>query len=405
MDTELLYYKNPELMETDAKIISVSGSETAPLVALDRTVFFPGGGGQPADRGTLAGVEVSGFAEDAGDVVAKGGQIHHKLAAPLPAGTGPGSMVRICIDPVWRRDYSERHTAQHLLSSTMLRLFNAPTRSVHHGPEFSTIDFDIPALLPEDALFCEREVNRIISDKFSVIIHLCPPEDINAFNLRRIPPKNGGVVRVVEIDGIDFTPCCGLHAPDTAYIRLLKIIGIEKYKGLTRVSFTAGETAIGNYEKVFREAQSSAANLGVAIDGISAESARLLAKNRELEADRLAVLRGWARREAALAIEKAGNEAEPVSAVSASDEPEFAELVAKEIAEKGRIGMCSDPLCHTVHVAASDAKAQLGIHLGPIGRECEGKGGGGPVLFRISFKKKENMDAFIEKAVFELSKL
>lgn len=399
MNTERLYYSQGGLAETSARIVSIEGGAASPSLALDRTIFFPGGGGQPADRGLVAGVEVAALSEREGLVL-------HRLSGPLPQGLAAGAEVRIAIDGRWRREYVERHTGQHLLSATFLRLLGAATKSVHHGPEFSTIDFDCPEVAAGDVEACEGEANRIIADDYRVITHLCPPEDLDSFDLRRVPPRDKGVVRVVEIDGIDFTPCCGVHAPSSSYLRLLKIIGAERSKGLLRIAFLVGGRAVDNYDKLFDAASGAAKALGVAIGGISDESERLLARCAGLERGKAGLIKEWARREAELAIAEAkGKGASFALVISSSGEKCLAEAAAKAVAEGGMIGLAASEADLTAHAAAPSVEARLGALLGPLARESGGKGGGGPTLFRASFENTRYLGEFIEKASLALSKL
>lgn len=399
MATQRLYYEKGALSETTARIVAVSGEPGHPVVALDRTIFFPGGGGQPGDLGCLAGIAVSGVTE-------RDGLVLHELSSPLPEGLAVGSEIRIAIDAERRREYAERHTGQHLVSAVFLRIAGAATRSVHHGPDFSTIDFASPAFDGETLSACEDEVNRIIAEDCRVITHLCPPERLDSFSLRRVPPVGKETIRVVEIDGYDYTPCCGVHAPSTAYLRLAKIIAAERYKGLTRVAFVVGGRAIINYKQMFGKAAAAAKALGVSMEGIDEEASRLLARCKELEAGRAALLREWSGREAELAIGAAPSGAGGfVFARRRFSESSLAELTARAIASRGSVGMVASEGDLTVHAAAPDPSSALGALLTPLARECGGRGGGGPTLFRVSFAAKEKFDVFIQKASIILSKL
>ena len=103
---------------------------------------------------------------------------------------------------------------------------------------------DSPVLSEETLLAAEDAVMDAIEENHSVIIHLCPPEDISRFPLRKAPPKGEDAIRVVEIEGNDFSPCCGTHCASTGQIGMLRILGAEKYKGLTRVGFIAGRRCL-----------------------------------------------------------------------------------------------------------------------------------------------------------------
>jgi alanyl-tRNA synthetase len=111
---------------------------------------------------------------------------------------------------------------------------------MHLGEDINTIDVDTPRFDSESLTGAEDAVMDTIEADVPVIIHFCPPENIADFPLRKIPPQGEEVIRVVEIQGNDFSPCCGTHLKSTGRIGMLRVLGAEKYKGMTRVSFIAG---------------------------------------------------------------------------------------------------------------------------------------------------------------------
>src|SRR5438045_8871384 len=137
--TERLYLNDPYLTRFSARVVSVSDLEGRPAAILDRTAFYPEGGGQPADRGTLGGAQVVDVQESGGDVV-------HLLDRPL----APGSEVEGRVDWVRRLDHIQQHHGQHLLSAAFERVHGAPTRSFHLGERTCTIDLDISISKLED---------------------------------------------------------------------------------------------------------------------------------------------------------------------------------------------------------------------------------------------------------------
>ena len=133
--TERLYLDDPWLLEFDARLLAEAAHGGRPAAVLDRTAFYPEGGGQPADRGTLAGVPVV-------DVQEVEGRVLHVLAAPLPAGAGT---LAGRVDAARRRDHGQQHHGQHLLSAAFEAARGARTVSFHLGEELCTIDLDAPA--------------------------------------------------------------------------------------------------------------------------------------------------------------------------------------------------------------------------------------------------------------------
>jgi alanyl-tRNA synthetase len=255
MQTEKLYYNTPLIGSLKVEITEIIPYGESPpakagggacAVVLDRTIFYPEGGGQNADRGTINGIALL-------DVQEKGGRILHILPADGGLVPGPAELV---LDTRRRRDLTVQHTAQHLLSGTLLRLSGNPTLSMHLGDETCTIDID-SLDIPETLLLeAEDAAALVIEEDHPVIIHLCPPEDIASFPLRKVPPQGEEIIRVVEIEGNDFSPCCGTHLKSAGRIGILRVLGAEKYKGMTRVSFIAGR-------RVFEDSRALRQNAGI----------------------------------------------------------------------------------------------------------------------------------------------
>jgi alanyl-tRNA synthetase len=285
MATQRLYYDKPEALDVDALVLSVSPvdfEETATRVVLDRTPFYPEGGGQPWDLGTIAGMPVSSVVEIEGEPV------HFLAGSPAslePSGLVPGARVRCRVDASRRRDHSEQHTAQHLLSATVLRILGAPTRSFHLGDRYSSIDVDIPAMDRTDVDAVEAAVLEVIQEDYPVTTHLCPPEDPDSFPLRRKPPADAEVLRILEIDGLDYTPCAGTHLRSTGAIHTLRILKAEKYKGMTRIYFLAGGRAQADYAKLAASVRDASSAAGCAEDDVALAMARHIDRAARLEAE------------------------------------------------------------------------------------------------------------------------
>lgn len=395
MKTEALYYSKPGLFETQAYILSIEGDAGSPVIELDKSLFFPEGGGQSCDLGRIGGVELS-------SVRLENGHVKHNLSGPLPEGTDLGSELRLELDVARRRDNSEQHTGQHLISATLLRLFGEATKSVHVGAGLSTIDLDGPFLEGEGLLEAEAEVNKAIVEDYPVITHLCPPEDIATFPLRRLPPQGEEVIRVVEIDGLDFTPCCGTHLSSTGALRLVLLLGAEKYKGMTRLSFVAGERAVRYAARAKQDLREAARILGVGTDSLVAEARSALERLKSTEWDLKSTVRALAAAEAEAAL----TEAQPSGPVVLSYQDRKAELIldsAKALAGRGRVGLVASFSDLTACALAPDSSSHLGARLRPVSDSLGGKGGGSDAFFRATFPSADALNAFILAARAELS--
>lgn len=226
--TERLYYRDGDLLEFDAAVVAHAGDATR--VVLDRTAFYPTSGGQPHDLGTLGDARVI-------DVVDADTQVIHVLDRPLAVGAVHGR-----VEAARRRDHMEQHTAQHLLSALAHDRFGWPTESVHFGADHSTIEFGVADVSAERLNELEHPANREIAAARSVFVTFEDAMTAAANGLRK-PSERGGEIRVITIDGIDRSACGGTHVASTAAIGVVVLLGLEKVRHHTRVSFVAGGRA------------------------------------------------------------------------------------------------------------------------------------------------------------------
>ena len=412
--TEKLFYDSPDLFEADARVLSVEGKAEAPVLVLDRTIFYPEGGGQPCDLGTIGRIAGEQGEAPAAVPVASasdrrgpdgGTQVLHAMAGPVAAAIGDS--VRLSVERARRIDYSQQHSAEHILGSIALRLLGACVVSVRFGPERSTIDFDLPSISEEEAAAIEAEADSAIAANRAIRTRLCPPEDASSFPLRRPPPEGEEVLRIVEIEGLDFSPCCGLHLRSTLALRAIRILGTEKYKGMTRLYFVAGGRATADYRALSRIAHDCARALGTSEASLAEAAAREAGRRRELEYALVAMERERAAGEAAAAPEAALAEVEgnPPVALRRYADRSAASLMAgaKAFAEAGMIALFASLPELTVQALAPSAEAKLGERLKAPLAQAGGKGGGGPATFRAVFKDGASLDSFIEKALSSLA--
>ncbi len=230
-----LYCESPYLEEWQAEIEGVVEKGGKYHVLLSRTAFYPGGGGQPSDRGTIDGIEVE-------DVYEEGGRVYHVLGKPPGAGT-----VACRLDFSRRLDLMQQHTGQHLLSAVLYRLYGCKTSSLHMGEDELSIDVGLSEMPPEILSDVEDMANDYIYRDLPVVIHSVTAEEAGRIELRKEPPKEGEV-RIVEIASIDRTPCCGTHVRRTGEIGIIKIVKAERRGNETRVHFKCGRRALKDYQ-------------------------------------------------------------------------------------------------------------------------------------------------------------
>ena len=238
--TEKYYEKDPYRTECAAHITAAQPLEGGGgRLALDGTVFYPEGGGQPADRGALT-LE-SGETLTVSDVHEQDGVIWHTVDA-LPEAARPGAAVTARIDWAWRFDKMQQHTGEHILSGTLHRLFGAENVGFHIGAEAVRMDTSVP-LTADQLRQAELEANQVIWQDVPVRVLYPTPEELARMTYRS-KKEIAGQVRIVEIPGADTCACCGTHTATAGQVGLIKIIAAENYKGGVRLSVLCGQRAL-----------------------------------------------------------------------------------------------------------------------------------------------------------------
>jgi alanyl-tRNA synthetase len=231
--TERLYLKDSYATSFKASLLSCEKDENGRIVAvLDRTCFYPESGGQPSDRGTIAGVGVIDVWED------DSGAVYHQLDGSLEPGE-----VECRIDWDRRFDHMQQHTGQHVLSRSFIDVCGKETVSFHLGEDICTIDLDGKAASDEDIEKAEALANSILWENRGVLVRTGPPGDMPDSSLRKSLPEGVDEVRLVEIDGFDTVGCCGTHVRRAGELGIVKVLKREKAKGADRIFFVVGKRA------------------------------------------------------------------------------------------------------------------------------------------------------------------
>lgn len=228
MITEKLFESKPYLKEFDANVCSCTAEKNAWAVVLDRSAFYPEGGGQPCDLGVLGGARVL-------DVHQKDGVIVHTVDAPL-SGTVHG-----CIDWDRRFDLMQQHSGEHLISGTVHRLFGYENVGFHMGADLITIDFS-GMLRMEDLVRVEAIVNAAIWQNLETQVRYYEAESVCPEDYRSKKAISGRL-RLVEFPGVDLCACCGTHVARTGEIGLVKLLSVVKFHQGVRVELVCGKRA------------------------------------------------------------------------------------------------------------------------------------------------------------------
>lgn len=246
--TEKLYYKDGYMKEFTAEVISCEREKKGYRVVLDRTAFFPEGGGQFGDIGWIDDVRVL-------DTQEKEGIISHMTEAPFEVG----AHVTGKLDFAERFSRMQQHTGEHILSGIVHRLHGYDNVGFHLGAEVTTLDFN-GELDEEQVREVEVLANQAVFDNIQVNILYPSKEELQTLEYRS-KIEIEGQVRIVDIPGIDRCACCAPHLSRTGEIGLIKILACDKHRGGCRMTMVSGMRALEDY----RLKQKSVTEVSVAL--------------------------------------------------------------------------------------------------------------------------------------------
>lgn len=271
-----LYNQDSALLDFTATVTGCAEKKGQYVVTLDRTAFFPEGGGQGADHGTLGDAQVI-------DCHEAGGEVEHLVDRPLT----PGAQVEGHVDAVRRLDMMQQHSGEHIFSGLVCRLFGYDNVGFHIGSEAVTMDFSGP-LTQADIDRVEALANEVVWRNVPVETLLLTPEEREAMHYRSKKALTGEV-RIVNIPGADTCACCGTHVKQTGSIGQIKVLGFAKYKSGVRVSILCGRRALAEENALLHQVKESGAALSCkqhevaeAVQHLLAERDRLRFENEQL---------------------------------------------------------------------------------------------------------------------------
>lgn len=231
MDTVKLYYENAYTQDFTAVVQSCEAVKNGFAVTLDRTAFYPEGGGQPADHGTLGEARVL-------DVHEKDGIVTHLSDRALSVG----AEVSGHIDWARRFDHMQQHSGEHIISGLLCSTFHCDNVGFHMGADVVTIDYNAP-ITWEQALEVERRANAYIWADHPIRIWYPSAEELAALPYRS-KKELTGAVRITEFPGADRCACCGTHVTSSAQVGLLKLLSCQKFRDGVRLELLCGQRAL-----------------------------------------------------------------------------------------------------------------------------------------------------------------
>lgn len=375
MQTRKLYYEDSHLAAFSARVLSCIPTEKDYEVVLDATAFYPGGGGQAADTGTLGGVRVL-------DIRERGETVVHLCEQPLE----PGQTVEGRIDWERRFDRMQQHSGEHIVSGIIHRRFGYHNTGFHMGADVVTIDFD--GVIPEEALAeIEAEANGAVWANLPLRIWYPSPEE-----LPKVPYRTKKAlpwpVRIVEVPGFDTCACCGTHVSATGEIGVIKLFSAVNFRGGTRMEMACGGQAM----KILNETYAQNKLVSQAFSAKLFETGAAAQRMNELLANVKFQLTGLQRKlfaQAAKGYENAGNVLHFEENLDGTGLRELADVIAKVCGGWAAVFSGSEGDGYGFCLAAREGD------LRPLCKDMtaalHGRGGGKPAFQqgRVQAKKEE----------------
>jgi alanyl-tRNA synthetase len=395
--TERLYYSDSHLIEFEARVVDVTERVSGwTAIVLNRTAFYPTGGGQPSDTGTLDGMRVVECIDD-GD---RG--VLHVVQGVTPARD---AIVRGRVDWARRLDHMQQHTGQHILSQAFVTLFNAPTRGFRVLDTSCEIDVEMLEPTTEKIERAVELANNVIWEDRAITVRNVTPSEAAELSLRKEPSREGEL-RLIEIEGFDLTPCGGTHAHHTGEVGMIVVRSWERAKGLTRIDFAAGTRALADYRKANRSAREVATLFSSGRDDIPQLAAQALEESKEVHR-RIRVLEELAAEvEASRLLETAQVVADGTHLVSRifdtrDAEPQMRDAESlKKLAQAlmahprmiALLASCDKDTARLVFARSADAPGDMNALMREACAMLDGRGGGRPDLAQGGGKHVDKLD-------------
>jgi alanyl-tRNA synthetase len=390
--SEALFYSDSDLTEWDAKVVRLEWNEERRLwaVELDRTAFYPEGGGQPSDRGWIGDLPVRDVRKREGRIIQ---YLMEKPDRPV---------VRCRLDWEFRYDYMQQHTGQHIISGALYRTGGYPTVSVHQGQDHTTVEIDSPDLPESHLVEAENVANEIIRRNLPVEAHLHSDAEVESLGLRREPAVSGKI-RVVRIGEFDAVACGGVHLKRTGEVGLVHCIRTERIRGRVRTVWKIGNRAIQDYRKKTAVVNSLGTMFSAQITDLVKKAGKQMDSVSEIQR-RLGNLEKRLARETALRLRIEANShgssgcPQVVTAVFRDDDTGFLRAVIDELTrEPGVVGAVisvSGRTLNWVLGTSADLEFPFDRHRDSFLAALAGKGGGRSPVWQGSGTADDQGGAF-----------
>jgi alanyl-tRNA synthetase len=395
--TERLYYNDSHLVEFEARVLESTGRVSGwSAIKLDRTAFYPTGGGQPSDTGTINGARVVECIDEESE-----GITHVIHGATFEVGQN----VKGVIDWEKRFDHLQQHTGQHILSQSFVKLFNAETHSFRMMENISEIDVALDD--PTDARI-ERAIelaNKIIWENHPIVIRNVTENEAASLPLRKESSRHGEL-RLIEIEGFDLTPCGGTHAKQTGEVGIIVVRSWSRAKGMTRIEFAAGHRALHDYNKANQTARDVALQFSIGRDEAPAAVTRIIEEHKN-SIRRLRTLEELAIKVEAEELKQQAtileDETKIISKHFEGRDAESLKRIAHTLIEAPKtvvfLSSQEDETVRLVFARSSDSKGDMNLLMKEACAALDGRGGGKPDMAQGGGKNVEKISEVLASAI------
>jgi alanyl-tRNA synthetase len=385
-ETKKLYFDDPYQVEFNSKVLKKISRHDKPAVILEQTCFYPESGGQPADKGSINGIEVT-------DVIEEDGNIIHLLDRKVESDVIQGKL-----DWEIRFDHMQQHAGQHVLSQSFYELTRGETLSFHMGEENSTVEIDVHKISEREVAEVEKLANSIVFQNKEIKSYFVSEDQIVDVPLRGLPKKSGRI-RVVEVSGFDYTACGGTHPQRTGEIGMIKILKLERIRNNIKFEFLCGKRALRDYIAKNIILNQVAVKFSVNHQELPLAAEKLFSDFQTLKKTNKKTQRRISRIEAREIIQEAKDHF--IHNIFTDKTTEELRFLALNIIETPGLvvflGLKKVKKVHVVLARSNDFDIDMRELVPIVAEQIKGKGGGRPVFVEIAGNDPKNLEAAVDE--------
>jgi alanyl-tRNA synthetase len=386
-ETKKLYFDDPYQIEFNSKVLRKFSHKNQPALILEQTCFYPESGGQPSDKGSINGIEVTGVIEEDGNII-------HILDREVKSDEIHGK-----VDWETRFDHMQQHAGQHVLSQSFYELTRGETLSFHMGYESSSVEIDVHKISEQEVAEVEKLANSIVIQNKEIKSYFVSEDQIVDVPLRGLPKKTGRI-RVIEVSGFDYTACGGTHPKRTGEIGMIKILKQERIRNNIRFEFLCGKRALRDYIAKNKILNQVAVKFSVNEQELPLAAEKLFSDFQTLKKTNKKIQRRISRIEAQAIIQEARDNF--IHHIITDKTPEELRFLALNIIETPGLvvllGLKKDKKVHVVLARSDDCDIDMRELIPIISEPIKGKGGGRPAFVEIAGDDPHNLSTAVDNA-------